>query len=122
VVFHTGQRPWNTNRALADLLAAGECQAWAPQWPARFCDLAERQPETLLQAADAWWQAMAVVRAEWADAAEFTVCWGDLWASVPRVPTEKRSREFHLTAKERRGEVAVFEGVLPIGHFEGAPS
>jgi hypothetical protein len=72
VVFYTGQRPWNTNRALADLLAAGECQAWAPQWPARFCDLAERQPETLLQSADAWWQAMAVVRAEWSDATEFT--------------------------------------------------
>jgi hypothetical protein len=35
-------------------------------------DLAERQPETLLQASEAWWQAMAVVRAEWADAAEFT--------------------------------------------------
>jgi hypothetical protein len=77
VVFHTGQRPWNTNRALADLLAAGECQAWAPQWPARFCDLAERQPETLLQSADAWWQAMAVVRAEWADEAEFTRVLGE---------------------------------------------
>jgi hypothetical protein len=77
VVFYTGQRPWNTNRALADLLAAGECRAWAPQWPARFCDLAERQPETLLQSADAWWQAMAVVRAEWADATEFTRVLGE---------------------------------------------
>src|SRR6202007_2591228 len=45
VVFHTGQRPWNTNRTLADLIAAGECQAWAPQWPTRFCDLAEQQPQ-----------------------------------------------------------------------------
>jgi hypothetical protein len=77
VVFHTGQRPWNTNRTLAELFAAGECQAWSPQWPARFCDLAERQPETLLQATDAWWQAMAVVRAEWSDAAEFTRVLGE---------------------------------------------
>jgi hypothetical protein len=30
-----------------------------------------------LQAADAWWQAMAVVRAEWADTAEFTRVLGE---------------------------------------------
>jgi hypothetical protein len=59
------------------LFAAGECQAWSPQWPARFCDLAERQPDALLQATDAWWQAMAVVRSEWADAAEFTRVLGE---------------------------------------------
>ncbi len=77
VVFYTGQRPWNTNRTLADMLAAGEFQAWAPQWPTRFCDLALRQPDALLQASDAWWQAMVVVRAEWADRDEFTRVLGE---------------------------------------------
>jgi hypothetical protein len=77
VVFHTGQRPWNTNRTLADLIAAGECKAWAPQWPTRFYDLADHPAETLLQATEAWWQAMAVVRAEWADRDEFTRVLGE---------------------------------------------
>jgi hypothetical protein len=72
VVFHTGADPWHSNRTLAELLAGpAELRGWAPLWPPRFYDLPEHSPAELLQSAEAWWQAMAVVRAEWADAQEF---------------------------------------------------
>jgi Putative transposase, YhgA-like len=72
VVFHTGQQVWNSHRSLAELFAGpDEVRAWAPLWPAHWFDLPEHTAADLLQG-EAWWQAMAVVRAERADTGEFT--------------------------------------------------
>src|SRR5579883_296405 len=72
IVFHTGQRPWSSPRALVDLLGGPEVfRRFAPQYQPLFWDLAERQPEELVRQAAAWLQALAVVRAEDADAATF---------------------------------------------------
>lgn len=72
VVLHTGPQQWKTNRKLADLFAGSEeLGGWAPQWPARLYDLAAHSATALVQSSDAWWQAMAVVRAEWLNAEEF---------------------------------------------------
>jgi hypothetical protein len=72
VVFHTGQHEWNANRSLAELFAGpDELRVWAPQWPLRLSDLPAYTPADLLQAKEWWWRAMAVIRAERSDAAEF---------------------------------------------------
>src|SRR5262249_6348169 len=72
VVWHPGPGAWNTNRRLADLFHAPEpLQAHLPHWPMSLTDLAEQTPEALLQTAEAWWQALAVVRADREDAAHF---------------------------------------------------
>jgi hypothetical protein len=65
IVFHTGPRPWGSNRELSDLL--GEPAAFhmfAPRWQPLFWDLASLSPEALLDSAEEWLQALAVVRAE----------------------------------------------------------
>jgi Putative transposase, YhgA-like len=72
VVLHTGQELWNTNRSVSELFAGPEeLRAWAPQWPARLFDLPAQPATALLQAPEEWWQALAVVRAEWSEPAEF---------------------------------------------------
>jgi Putative transposase, YhgA-like len=72
VVFHTGDRPWNSNRTLAELMNAPEAvRPFVPQWQTLWCDLAETTPDELLRAGEAWWQALAVVRAQRADRQDF---------------------------------------------------
>jgi hypothetical protein len=92
VVFRTGAEPWHTSRTLADLLAGpAELRGWAPLWPPRFYDLPEHSPTELLQSAEVWWQAMAVVRAEWAGPEEFAAVFAEglgrleNWAKRDRV-------------------------------------
>ncbi len=72
IVFHTGQRPWSSPRVLAELLGGPDVfRRFAPQYQPLFWDLAERDPEELVRQAAAWLQALAVVRAQDADAATF---------------------------------------------------
>jgi hypothetical protein len=72
IVLHTGPRPWCTHREFAELLAGPEAfHGFAPRWQPLFWDLAEQAPATLLQTAEAWLQALAVVRVEAAESAAF---------------------------------------------------
>jgi Putative transposase, YhgA-like len=72
VVFHTGAEPWRTHRALVDLIDGPEAlRVVAPRWEPLFWDLAEQTPQELLDAAGEWLTALAVVRAEQADAETF---------------------------------------------------
>jgi hypothetical protein len=72
IVFHTGRTPWRTNRSLAELIAGPEeVRLYAPEWSPLFLDIAERTPEEWLQSAGEWMAAMAVVRAERAEAEAF---------------------------------------------------
>jgi hypothetical protein len=72
IVFHTGERRWQTNRSLVDLIAGPEdVERFAPQWPILFWDLVERSTEQLLHTAGEWMASLAVVRAERTEAAEF---------------------------------------------------
>ena len=65
IVFHTGERPWGTNRELAELMDWPVLlRPFAPHWPIQFWDLAERSARELLEATGAWLRALAVVRAE----------------------------------------------------------
>jgi hypothetical protein len=65
-------------------------RAWAPLWPSRLFDQPEHTAAELLQG-EAWWQAMAVVRAERAEAAVFAQVLGEAlrrlegWAQQDRV-------------------------------------
>jgi hypothetical protein len=72
IVFHTGPRLWQTHRELADLIGGPEeLQAFVPRWQPLFWDLAERNPQELLETAGELLAALAVVRAEREDAATF---------------------------------------------------
>jgi hypothetical protein len=73
IVFHTGERAWNTSRQLADLLSGPELfKAFAPNWPVCFWDLAERSPRELLNSTHVWLKALAVPRAGGEDTASFS--------------------------------------------------
>ncbi len=72
IVLHTGSEPWAAPRALRELMAGPtELHAHLPDWRPLFFDLAERTPESLLQAVGHWLPALAVVRAEGAEREEF---------------------------------------------------
>jgi hypothetical protein len=72
IVLYTGARPWGSNRTLADLLdEPAAFHAFAPVWQPLFWNLAEQTPEALLATGAEWLQALAVVRAEGADATTF---------------------------------------------------
>ncbi len=65
VVLLTGPQPWNTNRSLADLFAGpAELKACAPHWATPLSELVAASPAELLGSGEAFWQALAVVRAE----------------------------------------------------------
>lgn len=58
IVFHTGEKAWNTSRQLADLLSGPELfKAFAPSWPVCIWDLAERSPRELLNSTHVWLKA-----------------------------------------------------------------
>ena len=126
IVFHTGPRPWRTNRSLADMFPGIDLlQSLVPVWPLLIWDIAEHEPRELLDSAQAWLQALAVVRAERAEQDEFhgvlsealrrieglsasdTVRWKELlwfvlsWSLRRRPGTEKETlQEVVLTSQE----------------------
>jgi len=72
LVLHTGQDPWDSNRNFADLFDVPEAlREWLPKWTMPLWDLPEHTPEELLQSGEAFWQALAVARAEFAPADDF---------------------------------------------------
>jgi hypothetical protein len=75
IVLYTGSRPWGSNRTLLDLMGEPvEFHAYVPTWQPLFWNLAEQDPQQLLQGG-AWLQLMAVMRMEEANAADFqAVC------------------------------------------------
>jgi hypothetical protein len=78
IVLHTGAEPWDTNRSLKDLFAGADVVPMViPQWQTWLCDLPELNAQELLQSEAAWWQALAVVRAEHTPAAEFLAMLGE---------------------------------------------
>jgi hypothetical protein len=78
VVLHTGPEPWDTNRSMIELFdGPAALSAYVPQWRTLWFDLAAHSPEELLRTADAWWQAMAVVRADRGERAHFAQVFGE---------------------------------------------
>jgi hypothetical protein len=72
VVLHTGQEPWDTSRSLTDLFdVPAVLKAWLPSWAMPLWDLAEHSADELLRTDEAFWQALAVARAERADPGDF---------------------------------------------------
>jgi hypothetical protein len=72
IVLHTGATPWHTNRRLSDLIATPPLfRPFSPDWEVHFYDLADHSPQELLAASSALLEALAVVRAERAEVAEF---------------------------------------------------
>jgi len=83
IVFYTGQAAWTASRNLADLIAGpDEFRPFAPQWQTLFWNLSEQDPEVLLSSAEAWLQALAVVRTEGEELATFQ---GVLRRVLPRL-------------------------------------
>jgi hypothetical protein len=83
IVFYTGQTAWTASRNLADLIAGpDEFRPFAPQWQTLFWNLSEQDPEVLLSSAEAWLQALAVVRTEGEELATFQ---GVLRRVLPRL-------------------------------------
>lgn len=73
IVFHTGERTWNTSRQLADMLSGPELfKAFAPSWPICFWDLAAHSPQDLLNSTHTWLKALSVPRAGGEDVASFS--------------------------------------------------
>src|SRR4051812_29687420 len=76
VVLHTGPRPWNTSRTMADLFGGPpELRAYAPAWAAPPWDLPEHPPRELIETGKAWWQFLAVVRSEGRSRTSSPGCW-----------------------------------------------
>jgi hypothetical protein len=72
IVFHTGKKAWRKHRELAELLGGPELlRQYAPSWHPLFLDLAGKTPAELLQAAGAWLNALALVRADDEEAEAF---------------------------------------------------
>lgn len=72
IVLHTGTEPWTGARTIAELLGEPEAfHAFAPAWAPVFWELPKHSVDELLGAEEAFLQAMAVVRVEDADRAEF---------------------------------------------------
>jgi hypothetical protein len=119
IVFHTGPRPWNAARSLAELINAPEgLRAFVPAYQPLFWDLAEQSPEALLASAAEWLQALAVMRAAGEDQEEFArvmglaaqhlrglagtdpVRWHGLLWFILAWALHRRPREEHLTLIE----------------------
>lgn len=83
VVFHTGARPWGSNRSLAELIGGPEeIQRLAPAWPVAFWDLAEHDPEELLAADGPFLNLLSMVRVEDDEAERFQEVFGRLMAGL----------------------------------------
>jgi hypothetical protein len=78
IVLHTGTEVWDTNRSLTELFEGADVVPMViPQWQTWLCDLPEFSAAELVQSEAAWWQALAVVRAENAPPAEFLAVLGE---------------------------------------------
>ena len=72
VVLHTGTGPWQNNRSLHDLLGEpAEFHGFVPQWAPLFWELSGQDADELLASGEAWQEALAVLRAQGEEAAEF---------------------------------------------------
>jgi hypothetical protein len=72
IVFHTGPRPWGSNRLLAELMEVPvPLRSHVPHWDVVFWDLAGRTPRELLDAVGEFSKVLAVVRAEREDSATY---------------------------------------------------
>ena len=57
IVLYTGNKPWASNRTLADMLGEpAEIHAFAPTWQPLFWYLSEQTPESLLSSGEGWLQ------------------------------------------------------------------
>jgi hypothetical protein len=93
VVFHTGARPWGSNRTLAELIhGPEELRSLAPRWDVVFWDLAERTPEQLLGEPGEFLQLLSLVRAEAGDAATFQGVFGRLLTQLGPLAGRDRMR------------------------------
>ena len=65
VVLHTGSRPWGSAQNLQDLVVEPVAfRSFVPNWQPIFWELAEHSPEHLLNASDAFFQVLSVLRVE----------------------------------------------------------
>lgn len=72
IVFHTGSRPWNSNRTVADLFAGLEAlRVFGPTWPVVFWDLAAKSADELLGSDGPFTQFLSIVRVEDSEREEF---------------------------------------------------
>jgi hypothetical protein len=72
IVFHTGKPAWRKHRELAELLGGPEpFRQYAPSWRPVFLDVAGKTSAEWLQAAGEWLCALALVRADDAEAEAF---------------------------------------------------
>ncbi len=71
IVLHTGSRPWGSARNLQDLVVEPAVfRPFVPSWQPMFWELAEHSPDFLLNASDAFFQALTVLRVEKQEQAE----------------------------------------------------
>jgi len=69
IVLYTGAAPWGSTRTLVELLGAPVAfHTFAPRWEPLIWNLADHPREELLASANAWLQALAVMRAADAEA------------------------------------------------------
>jgi hypothetical protein len=72
IVFHTGTIPWGSHRSIAESLGEpASFHSFAPVWAPPFWELSAHSVDELLSADEAFLKALAVVRVEDAERAEF---------------------------------------------------
>jgi len=97
ILFYTGQTAWNASRNLADLMAGpDEFRPFAPQWQTLFWNLSEQDPEVLLSSAQAWLQALAVVRTEGEELATFEAVLRRVLPRLEQLRGQQRIRALDL--------------------------
>jgi hypothetical protein len=85
IVFHTGKKAWRKHRKLAELLGGPEAfRKYAPSWRPLFLDLAGKTVAELLQAGGDWRCALALVRADDAEAETFRAVLGQVLRRLER--------------------------------------
>ncbi len=93
IVLHTGERPWSTNRCMADLFDGPQLfREFAPNWPVTFWDLAEKPTRALLDAGGAWLKALALIRAGDDDEATFLAVMDEALAELERMAEREEVR------------------------------
>ncbi len=97
IVLHTGPQPWDKSRALADLFnVPPEIRAWLPTWAMPIWDLPTHTVEELVRSDDAFWQALAVVRAERSTQDEFLAALRQALTRMEPLGTQKPVRWHQL--------------------------
>lgn len=93
IVVHTGTRPWGSPRTIAELLGEpDEFKAFAPQWSPLFWELPLQSVDELLSADNALLNALAVVRVENAERAEFERILRESWRRLDRLHADNTER------------------------------